>query len=221
MKTRMYWAPEKLEYLIANYSTTLNADLAAAIGCTVGAVFRKAYLFGLRKDKEFIREVFRKNMLNPDNPARKTQFKKGNVPANKGKKQNEFMSQDAIERGKATRFKKGDLPKNTLYDGAITIRRGKGYIYKYIRVALGKWVLLHRYIWTQEHGDIPSGMNVQFKDGNSLNCAIDNLYLISRSDQLKNENSFHARYPEEVRQLIQLKGALKRQINKREKYECN
>ena len=27
--------------------------------------------------------------------------------------------------------------------------------------------------------------NVQFKDGNPLNCEIENLYLISRKDQMK------------------------------------
>lgn len=47
-----------------------------------------------------------------------------------------------------------------------------------------------------------------------MNCDVDNLYMISRSKQLKDENSLHAKYPAEVRTLIQLKGALKRQINK-------
>ena len=35
------------------------------------------------------------------------QFPKGHVPRNKGKKQTDFMSAEAIERTKATRFQKG------------------------------------------------------------------------------------------------------------------
>ena len=44
--------------------------------------------------------------------------------------------------------------------------------------------------------------------------SIENLYMISRSEQLKKENSLYARYPEDVQYLIKLKGALNRQINK-------
>jgi hypothetical protein len=54
----------------------------------------------------------------------KTAFKKGHVPVNKGKKQTEFMTREAIERTKNTRFKKGHLPHNSIgvRDGDIRIR---------------------------------------------------------------------------------------------------
>ena len=63
-------------------------------------------------------------------------------------------------------------------------------------------------------GHVPPGYNIQFKDGNRQNVSIENLYMISRSEQLKKENSLYARYPEDVQYLIKLKGALNRQINK-------
>jgi hypothetical protein len=40
------------------------------------------------------------------------------------------------------------------------------------------------------------------------------LELISRAENMR-RNSYHTRYPKEVAQLIQLRGALNRQINKR------
>lgn len=44
----------------------------------------------------------------------------------------------------------------------------------------------HReWLWEQAHGPIPKGYNVQFKDGNSLNCTMDNLYLISKAKQIR------------------------------------
>ena len=61
---------------------------------------------------------------------------------------------------------------------------------------------------------LPICYNIQFKDGNRQNVSIENLYMISRSEQLKKENSLYARYPEDVQYLIKLKGALNRQINK-------
>lgn len=153
-------------------------------------------------------------MKDSNHPGRKFLIKKGSIPKNKGKKQAEYMSADAIEKTKATRFSKGHLPHNTRHDYALSDRKDKtGRVYRYIRIGLAKWIPYHRYIWEQSNGEIPKGYNVQFKDRNTLNCTVDNLYLISKADQLKNENSLHARYPEEVRKLIQLKGALNRQIN--------
>lgn len=130
------------------------------------------------------------------------------------------MSREQIEKTKATRFQKGHLPHNTRHDHAISDRKDKnGRVYRYIRIGLSKWIPYHRYLWEKYNGEIPKGYNVQFKDGNTLNCTIENLYLISRTEQLKNENSLHARYPEEIQKLIQLKGALHRQINKISKSE--
>ena len=74
--------------------------------------------------------------------------------------------------------------------------------------------LKHRLVWIEYNGEIPPGYNIQFKDGNKQNICIENLYMISRSEQMKTQNSMYARYPEDVQYLIKLKGALNRQINK-------
>lgn len=117
-----------------------------------------------------------------------SQIKKGSKPLNKGKKWDDFMSKEAQERSRTTTFKKGHLPKNTLRDKVITIRydhknRG-GAAYKYIRISLGKWMPLHKYYWEEKHGPIPAGHCLWFKDGNSLNCDLSNLELITRGENL-------------------------------------
>ena len=43
----------------------------------------------------------------------------------------------------------------------------------------------HRVVWEQAHGPIPEGYLVKFKDGNRMNCSIDNLYLVSRADHAR------------------------------------
>jgi hypothetical protein len=90
----------------------------------------------------------------------------------------------------STSFKKGSTPANTKYDGAISLRQKKGDPpYKYIRVSKGKWELLHRYIWKQANGPIDKGYIITFKDGDSLNCDLSNLEMISMKENvLRNSN---------------------------------
>lgn len=147
--------------------------------------------------------------------------KKGDIPFNKGLKQSSYMSAEQIEKTAATRFKKGSTPHNTkANDGEISIRKDKdGRLYKYIRLGLGKWELLHRIIWIKKNGDIPKNSCIIFKNGNTMDFSIGNLECVTRSEHMKN-NSYH-RYGKEIAGLIQLRGALTRQINKHTKKISN
>ncbi|MFQ5631441.1 MAG: HNH endonuclease signature motif containing protein, partial [bacterium] len=108
-----------------------------------------------------------------------TCFKKDQTPWNKGMK--------GVHLSPATEFKKGNLPHNTKHDGAITIREHNrtGILYKYIRVALGEWELLHRHVWAQHHGPVPDSHIVGFKNGDTLDCRIENLYCMSKADNAR------------------------------------
>ena len=114
------------------------------------------------------------------------QFKSGDLSFNKGKKQCEYMSKEAIERTKDTRFKKGRLPHNTLVDGAISIRRDSGtdISYKYIRLEMGVWDLLHRVVWRKHHPteELTKEDIIMFKDGDQMNCTVENLYKATREE---------------------------------------
>lgn len=150
-----------------------------------------------------------------------SRIKPGNIPMNKGRKQSEYMTAEAIERTKSTRFKKGHLPHNTKTDGEITIRhdhpdRPGGKPYKYVRIAQSKWEALHRHLWEKHHGPIPKGMNVVFKDGDTLNCIIENLELISNAENMK-RNTIH-NYPDEIKKNIRLTGKLTRKIKNYEQH---
>lgn len=176
------FSPEQLEELKRDYANTLNKDLADRFGCSIHTVENKAYDFNLKKNPEFLKSVFRKKMQDPNHPGRKFLIKKGNVPPNKGKKQTEYMSQEAIERSKSTWFKKGHIPQNyksvgherVTADGYIEIKVQDPNVFK----------LKHRIVWEEHFGVIPAGCNIQFKDGNRQNCDIQNLYMISRQKQM-------------------------------------
>jgi hypothetical protein len=44
------------------------------------------------------------------------------------------------------------------------------------------WLTLHRYIYSQKHGQIPPGMVVRFRDGNQNNFRLSNLYLCQKQE---------------------------------------
>lgn len=122
-------------------------------------------------------------------------FKSGHVPKNKGKWQAEFMSQEAIERSKATRFKRGDVPKNQLPVGSV-VKSKDGYLLIKKQMSGSqreRWQFLHRTIWEEHHGPIPEGYAVEFKDGNKENVDIENLFLASRAEHAV-MNHFNLRF---------------------------
>lgn len=159
------------DFLRANYNKLPAKTIGSIIGKTGGFVTNRYKILGLVVPAE-IKQKFIKD----------SQIKKGSVPPNKGKK----MSAELYEKCSATFFKKGNVPVNIVPVGTERIT-DDGYIE--IKVKDGSlqknWRLKHRIVWEQHNGPIPKGYNVQFKDGNRQNVAIDNLYIISRSDQLK------------------------------------
>ena len=101
-----------------------------------------------------------------------TQFKKGHVPFNKGKK--------GIGGFEPTQFKKGHLPANHKLIGAERTNVD-GYIE--IKVAEPrKWKAKHVFLWEEAHGSVPKGHVVIFADGNQQNVTLANLMLISRRE---------------------------------------
>lgn len=146
--------------------------------------------------------------------SKATRFKKGDVPYNKGKKQVDFMSAAAIENTVATRFKKGSIPFNYRPMGSERITTD-GYVEVKTREGLRSWDMKHRVVWEAANGKLAPGLIVTFKDGNKQNCALENLYLISRKENMRN-NTIH-NYPEDLKELIMIKAQIKKRIKKTKK----
>jgi hypothetical protein len=190
------------QFLKDNYHRIPAKRMAKMLGRSEGTARQRMKLLGIIVPPEIV-EKFRLE----------SRFKKGAAPVNKGKKQTDFMSKEAIERTKNTRFKKGQLPHNSKSDNAISIRADKsGAVYKYIRISKGKWALLHRYNWEKKHGKIPKGLNLVFRDRDTMNCDISNLEALTNA-QLMKRNSVH-NLPKPLAGIVQLRGVLNRQIRK-------
>jgi hypothetical protein len=198
---------EHIAYIKKNYLSTPSKRMAAELGksdCFVRGVMRKEGLI-------VPPEILEKRKL-------ESQFKKGQKAFNKGKKAQEYMSPEALEVIKKTQWSKDHRPHNHRSIGYIKARKDShGYFYMYIKVADKQWQLLHRYNWQQAHGPIPKGYNVQFRDGNTENCAIENLYLVARSNQVIINKRGGKIIPPELQQTIILTSSISRKIKHHEK----
>ena len=163
------YSEEQKEFIITNNYGKYSKELAE--------MFNKHFNTNITS-KEIA--YFRRN--NKLNSGLTGQFKKGNVPHNKDKKQIEYMSQEAIEKTKETRFKKGNKPKNYRPVGSERITKDG---YTEVKVAdPNKWETKNKIIYKQYFGDIPEGHKIIYADGNKLNNDINNLILVSDNEEL-------------------------------------
>jgi hypothetical protein len=150
-----------------------------------------------------------------------TRFQPGLQPWNKG---THFT---AGGRSAETRFKPGrpaNESANYLPIGTLRVNMD-GYLERKVTddreiVPARRWVAVHRLVWIEANGPIPAGHVVVFKPGRRSSVleeiTLDAIELITRTE-LMARNTVHARYPKEVVQLVQLKGAIRRQITRMEK----
>ena len=202
------WTPEEIDFCQKNYADNLTADIAKALGRTCSSVYQQARKMGLVKSEAHLER--NAGRFSKNNPGEGSRFLKGQTPWNKGKKFN------AGGRSAKTRFKKGNKPQTWVPVG--TEKENKdGILMRKVsdtRVKRIDWRPVHVLVWEAENGEVPSGHIVVFKNGNKRDFSINNLECVSRAENMR-RNSYQNRYPPEVAKLIQLRGALNRQINQR------
>lgn len=205
------WTAEDNKYLIIHYPHEDSKLVAKHLNRTITALYGRVSKLSLYKTEEAKRKF---GGYTTGKQGIGTRFKKGHIPANKGKK----MSPEQYAACFPTMFKKGMECNTKLPIGSVTTRTNykKGTAYRWIKIdEPNKWKELHRYNWEKEHGRIPDKMNVIFKNGDYMNCDVKNLELVDDSD-LMSKNTIHGRYPKELRDVIMLLGQLKRKIKNHE-----
>ncbi len=212
------WTDDQVETLRQLYPHYRTEDIAFMIGQRLFAVYRKAMAMGLKKTAEFVAADSARQMNRPDHPAREKRFQKGLVPWNKGVKGVAGVQ----EACRATHFKPGQAPHNTRPIGSTKFDKA-GVLLQKVSEAKGnnskRWRAVHELVWVAAHGPVPAKHIVVFKPGMRTNVlqeiTVDRVECISLAENMQ-RNTRH-RYPKEVANLIALKAALTRQINKRER----
>ena len=205
---KLAFTEKELEIIRQLYPNTPNKVIATMMPHSFTSISKKAYMMGLKKTKEYIKENGRTIATaqweyNKENGLdHKSNFKKGHVPWCKGQK----LSTEHIAKLTGI-FKKGQKPHNTLPIGSIRNINN----YNEIKYANHKWMAVARYNWEQVHGPVPYNMCVFKLDGDKYNDDIDNLCLVSRKD-LAMLNRNHAKLSPELKEVQILINQIKQKV---------
>jgi len=196
------FTPKEDKFILDNYLKMPMKQISQKLGRADSTARQRLERLGYSVPKEIARRF-----------AMETWRKPGEAPPNKGVP----MSKATRKKVKRTWFKPGHRPHNQ-YDsnGVITTRTVKGRVYLYIRVRKGVWKPLHQQLWRKEHGRIPKGHIVVFRDGDTMNCDIANLELITLQENMK-RNTIN-NLPEDVKKAIATVRGYKRKLKN---YEQN
>ncbi len=210
---RHRWTPAEDAILRARYPDELSATLAAELGVSISQLYGRAYSLGLRKSAAFHASDLSGQFTGHHGAG--TRFKPGHATWNKG------THYVAGGRSAETRFKPGNAPHTTRPVGSYRLDKS-GNLQRKIGNARGnnsqRWRGVHELVWIEANGPVPDGHIVVFKKGMRTNrleeITLDRIECITLAENMR-RNSFR-NYGPEVAHVVQLRGAITRQINKRE-----
>ena len=219
--TRKPWTAAEIALLRAGFADGRTDDLARALGRSYSTTAQKAAKLGLRKSAEYLAspEAHRLDGVK----GMGTRIQPGSTPWNKG-----IPGSTGTQPGcRATQFQKGrpaHEARNYVPVGSLRIC-ADGYLERKLTDDPGiaparRWVAVHRCVWEAVHGAVPAGHIVVFRPGRKTTdpnkITVDALEVLTRAENMR-RNSVHSKYPPEVARLVQLRGALSRQINRKAK----
>jgi hypothetical protein len=187
------WTAEDDARMFAEYPHMRTQTLADAMGRSLDSVRTRAVFLDLRKTPEALHAI---NAARDQSASDAGRFGT-RPPWNKGKR-DEYRISHGAPLG-AERLRDGYLSRKITLEGPYSRR----------------WRFVHVMTWEGLHGPVPPGHMVTFKDGDRSNITPDNLALISNADNLARHSSQN--YGPELFKLIQLRGQITRQLNKRMK----
>lgn len=112
-------------------------------------------------------------------------------------------------------FKKGQKPKNCKPIGSERICKKDGFILIKTRLGTHSYEHKHRVIWREAGKSVPPGHVLSFKDGNKLNCTLDNLEAVSRAEHINRNRLKIGEQPPETRDTIKAIAKLQTLINEK------
>jgi len=208
-----FWTAAEITLLRQEYPEHAAHEVAAMLGVNVKRVWAKAGEMKLRKSAAWWeREKVRLSALAKSNAGLiEHQMRPGQTPWNAGKS---YMPGGNCKNGW---FRKGQISKRWDQDdyavGALRIDKDDFQI----KVGDGQWESMGRYAWFLMTGEWPKvGYVVVRKNGDHFDVRDENLECIHRRELVR-RNSVWSRFPPEYAHLVQLKGAITRQVKRIER----
>lgn len=219
------WTADEDETLRINWPRFPAFLIAHVLGRGRAAVYRRANQLGLEKADDFDTQPLARLWNGTQEPGSvAARFKPGTVPPNKGLRRPGW----APGRMAATQFKKGrpaSESRNYVPIGTEKVDPKRKVLMRKVTddpsiFPAQRWRPVHVMVWEAEHGPVPAGHIVIFRPSMKALAAADitadRLEVVSLAENMR-RNTFHNRYPAEVKELIHLKARITRRINKRTK----
>lgn len=213
---RRFWSPEEDAILRARYPDTPMPALRAALpGRSAGAIYVRAAALGIRRSEAYLASPAACRLRRGDEVGRAHRFQPGNVPWSKGRR----MPGYGPGRMRETQFRPGErhgvAARRWVPIGTERVSKD-GYRERKIHDGLplqSRWRAVHLLLWESVHGPLPQGHAVAFVNGDRTDIRIENLTLVTRAELMR-RNTVH-NLPAPLPELVQLRGALVRKINRR------
>jgi len=210
---RNFWSAEDLRVLRRLYPHHATAWVAGQLGRSILSTTGKSTSLRLRKSPAHLRQLGQATARRLQESGKSYRFPKGHVSFNKGRK---GLRIPGSEKGW---FKKGAKPQFTHPIGSERLVDG----YRYVKVAevpyqpyTVNWLPVHILAWERANGrPLPPKHVLRFIDGDRMNVSLENLELLTMRENML-RNSVH-RLPKELVEVVQLRGALMRKINRKTK----
>lgn len=211
------WSAADDALLRRRYPDEATVALARTLRRSPRAVYARAKLFGIGKSAAYLASPEACRLRRGDNIGAPFRFPPGHVPANKGMRRPGY----GPGRMKQTQFRKGNAPHTWVPIGTEVLD-DEGYRKRKIaddrsRPSRFNWKYVHVLIWESAHGPVPTGHCLTFRNGDKADIRLDNLVLITRRQNMA-RNTVH-NLPKPLAQTIQLLGALRRKLRRKESHE--
>lgn len=214
---RQLWSDDDIAWLVTLWPDVKSALVAEALGRRLAPCYGMAIKLGLKKRRIPRPAPTPAELRRDGNPGIAYRFKPGIVPWNTGMKGWKAGERSAETRaGKATAARalavyQPRTRRRTLQQGRLPAAQGGRRLPA--AAALGR--RCDHCLGRTPRTRAEEGHRVYFINGDKRDIRIENLALISDADNMR-RNSLHNQ-PREIRQIIQLRGALNRKINARSK----
>lgn len=217
---RRLWTPAEDAQLRALYPDTPMPVLRAALpGRSARSIYQRAATLELRRSDAYLASPAACRLRRGENVGKAHQFQPGHVPANKGLRRPGWSA----GRMRETQFRKGErhgvAAQRVQPIGTERVNRD-GYRERKINDDLPlqrRWRAVHLLLWESVHGPLPPVHAVVFVNGDRRDIRLENLRLVNRAELMR-RNSVH-NLPAPLVEVVQLRGALVRQINRRARRE--
>jgi hypothetical protein len=214
------WTPQQISQLRTLYPDTPADQVAQLLGYSTSTIYRQAAALGIKKSQAFNDSEhsgrIRRGRDDPRMVA--TQFQPGAVPWNKGVPGSTGHHENT--RAKQFKARRPEDARNYLPIGSLRVTRD-GLLERKMTdnreiVPARRWTAVHRIVWEAANGPVPEGHIIVFRPGQrttqEAEITIGRLECISRAENARRNHP--ARKSPELAKLVQLKGAITRQVNR-------